>query len=246
MSDDLKILKGSPIQLIDNILVHPLTLGEISELGEDLYVLCLNGLLMSKNHIPINELSYEERVSHSKLTEYQFFIQLLEVDLNMREIVTNAIRVFLRTDSFFDEATRNFYLINNNNHLPLKEEDFLRLRDVLSKQNFRSDSAENYKPANKKANALLERLNKVKSEIQKKTGNDSLTLADTISIVASNSKNISILNVWELTVNQLYLEYLRLVLWDNYHNDYIHLPHMSEKDRKEMKHWVVGNNKIKL
>lgn len=243
---DLKILRGSPVPLSNGLFVHPLKLGDIENLGEELYNLYVSLIRINKDIVDKQNLSPIEKITLAKQSSFDFFMDVIKENKSWRDGIFEGLRLFIREKIHYDEVKNKVYFHRDKEFLLLNENLWIEIKNIIEKQNFIQDSGQSYSPANKKATELLNRLNEIKQKHQEKLGVEAISLSDVISLVASHSKNFNIVTIWDLTVNQLYLEYYRMIKWDAYHNDYIHLPHMSEQDRKNLEHWVIGNNKIKL
>lgn len=98
-------------------------------------------------------------------------------------------------------------------------------------------------PADEATRMLLEQMKKNEEKVQKakqreKDDNgddDEIDISDIISSVTVKSNSINKLNVWKLTLFQLYDEYARLELIDNY--DFSIRAMMAGAEKIDLKHW---------
>jgi hypothetical protein len=98
-------------------------------------------------------------------------------------------------------------------------------------------------PADEEARQLLEHMEKMRKKVEDKKkkqkqadGDDEdVDISDIISAVTARSNSISKLNVWKLTLYQLYDEYARLELIDNY--DFSIKAMMAGAEKIDLKHW---------
>ncbi|MEC1155635.1 hypothetical protein [Cytobacillus horneckiae] len=245
-----KLLKGSPIS-VQEILVYPLTLSEIvDEIGENEYNSLLAILNMNKETLvsSFNDgvFTPEEFNEINELSSLNLLIMLSSLDSNFQTTFINAIKVFLKVDNV--EITQQGIVINVNKISKLIDSSiFDDIKFTIMNQNYLGDTKKDeFKPANPKAQMLLNKLNKAKEKIQKKNNEKGLELSDVISIVATYSNAINLINIWKLTVYQLYENYLRILVWDEYHNDITLLPHMEEQGKKAVyeKHWAKDIKKL--
>ncbi|AGI11770.1 hypothetical protein X915_gp231 [Bacillus phage vB_BanS-Tsamsa] len=79
-----------------------------------------------------------------------------------------------------------------------------------------------------------EKVNKLKQNEQGDDG-DGIDIADIISAVSSKSSSINKFNIWDLTLYQMYDEYARLELIDNY--DFSVKAIMAGAEKVDLKHW---------
>lgn len=133
----------------------------------------------------------------------------------------NEIKIVHREN--FDEIVK---VVNLQNYL-------LKPRDVV-------ESTAN--PANDEVKALMEQMEKMRKKVEEKKsaqreqeGESNIDIADIISAVSSKSNSISKLNIWKLTLYQLYDEYTRLELIDNY--DFSIQAMMTGAKKIDLKHW---------
>jgi hypothetical protein len=245
--NELKYLKGSPIQIRDGLKIYPLTLGEIADLGLGNYYNYIQSLTIDKSMI--NKLDgivpKSEIEEVYKYNELEFILYLCSKDTSIFYFFLESMKIFLRSEiGLFQDV--GFVITNNEAEIILDNDLFLEIKKVIIKQNFlKDDDSSNFKPANSKAKELMEKLKKAKEKIQKQNNEEGLNLKDIISIVSNYSNDLNILTIWNLTVYQLYEAYLRLIVWDEYHNKYTLLPHTTDSQSLDLKHWAVDINKIK-
>ncbi|PKR82849.1 hypothetical protein [Heyndrickxia camelliae] len=245
--NELKLIKGSPIEIANGLFVYPLRMDEIAEIGESLYNSYLSIITSSKKILYSLEesiISKQELTMLSKESDLFTILYISEKDQNTFAIFINALKTFLKSELDFDG--QNLILKNDSGLFTFDDELFKKFKEVIMKQNFlKDDSVSTYKPANSKAKALLEKLKKAKEKIQEQNSDDGLRLKDIISIVATYSNDINLLSVWDLTIYQLYEAYLRLIVWDKYHTNFLLLPHVSDSGSLDLQHWATDINKIK-
>lgn len=245
--NELKLIKGDPIDLSNGFKVHPLTLGEIADIGEDVYNSYLSVIMTNKsilNNLSENDITKEELNELYKLTDLEFILYLAVHNHTILLTLINSLETFLKCGV---EIGRDIGIVlkSEDKECFLENELFNEIKAIIIKQNFLKDNESSaFKPANAKAKALLEKMMKAKEKIQKQNNEEGLSLKDIISIVAAYSNDINIISVWKLTVYQLYESYLRLTLWDDYHNKFLLLPHTADSKSLDLTHWATNINKI--
>ena len=235
MISEMELLKGKPIDL-GICKVHPLTLNEIVELTEEKYNQALSLITFNKSRLDIKD---EEL---NKLTDYQILLAYCYHNHEIRDLFFESIEIFLKEPIHLHELGF-FYLGELEEQRIIDENGLKQIQEVVKKQNFLSTEEEKaMKPANDKAAELIEKMKKIKEKLAKQNREDELHLSDIISIVACYSDGINLFNVWDLTVYQLYIAYLRLIMWDDYHSKYILLPHVTDSSSLDLKHWATKIN----
>ncbi|MEH7346010.1 hypothetical protein V7122_19390 [Bacillus sp. JJ1532] len=238
--NELSFLKGDPIEIANGLKVYPATLAEIAEVGELTYNSFISVISITKDTLNFN--NKDELHFNSDL---EFILYLIRNYYEVFELFTKALNLFLRSEIEYREDL-GIIVQSGENQFILDDFLFSQIKEIVRKQNFLKDSENSdFKPANSKAMALLEKFNKAKEKIQKQNTEEGLSLKDIISIVATYSNDINIKTVWDLTVSQLYESYLRLIIWDDYQNKQRLLPHISDPQSLDLKHWATDINKIK-
>lgn len=118
---------------------------------------------------------------------------------------------------------------------------------IVRFQNFMSNVSgkkDEFNPANEEARKLADQMerNRQKVEAKKKAqkanekgDDDDVDISDIISAVTAKSNSINKFNVWDLTLYQLYDEYSRLELIDNYNFNIKAM--MAGVKEVDLKHW---------
>ena len=228
---ELKLTRGSPIKIENVGILYPLTLGEISDIGEMKY----NKYIFSTNLKKENFGLENEEITPFELT----FIYCRQ-DESFKEMFLDALSYFFREKVYYHE-NGFFYLgtLEENKFIGINEFD--EILRVVKKQNFINDKEkveEFNQPTSEKARELIEKLKYFRQKVKEKNQEKGLDLSDIISIVAAHSGNINIFNVWDLTVFQLYTLYIRLMMKENFGLEYS--KYIQGEDPKNLKldHWA--------
>lgn len=231
MDLELKLTRGSPIQVEKVGTLYPLNLHEVSEIGEIEYNKYISSILLKKESFGLED----EDITPFQLT-YIFSFQ----DEAFRKIILKALSHFFKEEVHFNE--NGFYYlgeIEENRLIGTNEYD--EIIKIIKKQNFINDNEkekELFNPTSKKAKELVEKLKHFRQEVKKKNQENGLNLNDIIQIVASHSSNINIFNIWDLTIYQLYALYIRLMMKENFGLEYA--KYLQGEDPKNLKldHWA--------
>lgn len=228
---ELKVLKGDPID-IGIGKVHPLKLSEITEIGGQKY-----------NHI-LSLITYKSPedvvIDGHKLEPLEIVTVYCFQDNNFKELLLYGLSKIFK-ESIHLHENGFFYLGEIEEQRILDNATFNQVVLIIKKQNFLKDAEEEkeYKPLNDKARELQEKLKEVKQKLKQQNNDEGLNISDIISIISAYMPSVSIFSVWDLTVYQMYVLYLRLLLRDNYESNLYLLPHMSDSKSLDLKHWAT-------
>jgi hypothetical protein len=248
---EMRLLGGMPIYIENIGYIYPLTLKEICNIG-----------LTPYNQF-ISLLCIESNMLNSYMNDMASFDALMEICRNNKEIkmvIGQSINIFLKKDIFVD-ASNNQILIGENltNLLSNKKfseisilnstnyEDFkyiIKLQNGLINPNNEEDD---FNPSDAKAKQIIEKMKKARQTINKQQGNsehENLNLIDLISILASNSDSLNILNIWDLTLYQFNDQFARMKILDEYNVNIRYLLAGAKSEDVNLKHWLckINNN----
>ena len=212
MDLDAKLLKGSAIEVC-GLQIEPLTIGEIvDDIGYERYVELLSLLLINKNRI-IHLFDNDE--FKNKLRNFDLFL----MDDGLVEKLVEFFKVFLKKDDvkFFKDIMNIVVTDEDRNEIVINRDNYDDLVNVLRLMYWvQEEKKEEYKPANKKAEEFIKKLeekNKAYAKVKTKVGK---SLFDVISGVAWKAPNMNIFEIWDLTIYQLYDAYYRIDVIDEY------------------------------
>jgi len=236
--NQLKLLKGDPIKL-EVCNVYPLTLNEVSGIGEDTYNSYLSVLMTDKSIFSEHVLTLEERKDVDSLTAFNVIVLNCDRILDFRFLFCQALLFFLREEVTYHQSGC-FFIGELSEGRVIDENVFSSIKLIIKKQNYLQDrQGKDFKPANDKAKDLIEQMKQIKGKLQKQNKEEGLSLSDIVSIVSAYSHDINILSIWDLTIYQIYEQYLRLIMWDNYHSNFTLIPHVSDNKSLDLKHWTT-------
>lgn len=233
-NNELQLLRGIPISLDNICKLYPLTLDEISVIGNKEFNKILGYILMEDRNIELNEGLMVTSF------EYMLLLSLKKMDegiefLNYIEMITKE-----KLTPYLDEESGFFYFgeLSENRHLDATE--FKKFKDIIKKQYFldKEEDKKPFNPASERVRQLQEQFNKVKAQISKNNNESGLDLGDIISIVSAYTPNLNILNVWELTVYQLYHLYMRLITKDIYESEFQKYLQGEDPKKLKLEHWA--------
>lgn len=144
--------------------------------------------------------------------------------------------IHVDNDKLEDISEENIKLIHRENFDSIIE--VIKLQNYLMKtEDMVDDEFKN--PANEETRLLAEQIKKNREKVKaKKKAQDEdvdIDISDIISAVCSKSNSINKINVWDFTLYQVYDEYARLELIDNY--DFSIKAMMAGAEKVDLKHW---------
>jgi hypothetical protein len=232
---ELKLLRGLPIEVSDIGHIHPLTLDQFAKVGEVKYMQFISCILFDKESMQIDGVDLNKLETITLLSMH---------DEMFRNVFCEALSLFLKDNVYLDIPNLVFRVRSTNKEITL--ELYQQIVEIVKEQNFiknKVNQEEQYIPHDDKAKELIEKLKEIKSRIKEQNFEESIGLTDIISIVASYSRDLNILNIWGLTIYQLYVEYIRLMMRDNYESQFAMMLQGADVKSSEMKHWASKLNK---
>jgi GTPase involved in cell partitioning and DNA repair len=125
---------------------------------------------------------------------------------------------FIEALSFFIDGEIEFkngeFLINNTNII--NKEIYQKILEIIAEINCLKVNKQQETYANEKARKIAEKIQQAKQKRSSVQSKDSTSLADIISAVASRKESLNLLNIWDLTIYQLYDHYNRLIAEDEF------------------------------
>lgn len=226
-----KLLKGSGIE-VDFLKIYPLTIGEVTELGEEEYQRIL-GLFF----IDIDELGLKKTPELAELSNFIIFSLILQQEPEIRDQIKLGLELFTKQEITFQNGV--FYF---NNEVPILEDSWDKIREIVALQNkIDFKKKEEYNPVGDKAKAFMKKrqevLDKVKEIKSKKT--DKIDFVTLVSSLSAKHPSLNLLNVWDLTYYQFYDQLERLQLIQEYEISIQSLLAGADSKKVKLKHWIT-------
>ena len=245
----LHLLSGSPIR-VDNLIIEPYTLWEIKNYGYSKFMEDLQWGLITKDDF-VNAVKDENKRKilesmQDNLKTFDFYIKIF-ADVYFEKLI-NFLSLVFKTDDL--GIVDKYKIVINSKHdkKDLKivtRENFDDIVEVVKLQNYLEDVNEKgehqFNPADEETQKLIEQMQKMRKkveEIKRKQNQEDgkpITIYDVISAITAKNNSINKINVWDLTLYQLYDEYKRLQAIDNY--DFSIRAIMAGAENVELKHW---------
>lgn len=239
---ELRVLAGETI-VKDVISIRPKILKEIIKLGyseysKNLSFISLNvsdliGAVEDQNQIPEDATIFDIIFASGESSLVLQLVSALSYFLDEEEVMFDEELglVFGKAFETREETTEKCIVINHTN--------YNEVADIIRYQNcVKMPKADSYNPADEKARAIIEKLKKGQEDVAKAKSKDgdNIDFKAVISSVSTKSNSINKLNVWDLTIYQLYDEFKRLELISGYETSILAM--LNGADIKDLKHWA--------
>ncbi len=203
------LLSPEPV-CVTNIgrIVSP-KLKDISAIGYSTYQFYLTILLIdSKKYFSM--IGHEEDfdlLSDEEKLKLNVFDLLIATEYSSN-LLRDALNFFIKEDVIYSNQNKCFIIQNENENVGIiTKESYPKVCDLICqrvcvKHNQEEDFS---KVKNKKALEIMKKLQKGRTKRERQTKDDkNMELGNIISAVANKSKSLNILNIWDLTVFQLW------------------------------------------
>lgn len=210
-----ELLSPDPVQIqrVGGILSP--TLRSISKIGINTYQYYLTILLMDlKTYFTM--IQQEEQfglLSDEDKAQMDVF-DLLTMDDKSAELLQNVLDFFIEEDVVWSSQNKAFLIHSDDNVIgAITKKIYPQICDLICQRNCIKSSLEEdlSKVKSKKALEIMKKLQKGRTEKAKATKSDkNMELGNIISAVANKSQSLNIINIWELTVYQVWDCFSRL------------------------------------
>jgi hypothetical protein len=208
----LKLLAGLPIRIDGLGQLRQLTAKEVTSIDESYYNQLLSALLFDKSNI--------EQLQDEEETNFNMLVAVCYHDAQFKDMFLNGLELFFgeKAKFFINDEHAFFYFGEMSEQRYLDAEKLELIQKLLRKMNNLPEKKEEeeYTPGNEKAKKFMEKLKKMKANAPKKK--ETMNLHSIISGLAWKQNGMNIIEIWNLTLYQLYDGYFRTENIDNYSN----------------------------
>lgn len=200
---ETELLFGLPV-IYDKFTILPFTINDVIKYGIRDYNLILGLLSMAKEEI-------EDKFNIFDIDLYELVIVIFYNDVPFRDKFLGFFSILLGKKVYFH--TDNYFITDD--FIKIEEKDFYNIINILLQQNMLNQT--NYQVKTKKEKEYYELVKKAKEKYKNvlQSEND-MFLLDIISSVCAKHPSISLFNVKNLTLYQLYNQFHRLNYIDEY------------------------------
>lgn len=223
--DYFDLISPLPLDLVGIGRIKSPKLIEIADISYDVYAQYVSCLRMTPS-----DYIEDFKIEDPDINLYTKF-DLILYDSNFRNMIKNALNFFFVEDfEWFDEYKSFLYteeIVRENGDTELLAKGIINSKNyydvldiILQRVHITPDNTEVTditKIKNKRGLKIYKRLQKVKREFKKSSGgNPDLSLPNIISSVAVRSLSLNWINIWDITIYQLFNEFERLQIIDQY------------------------------
>lgn len=210
------LLSPAPVAIPNACSVISPKLKDICSIGFSAYQYYLSLLFMDmKAYFSLTGYGEAyENLSDTELAQLDLF-DLLTAGENTRQLLTSALRFFIPEDIMYAKEKNCFLVCNADGSRAgtISGKNYALVCDVIRQRNhFKSAVQEDL--TNIKNKKALEIAKKLKQGRAQKNAaakpDDDMELGNIISAVAGKSQTLNLLNIWDLTVFQLWDSFFRL------------------------------------
>ena len=209
MIDKLKLLAGDEKIEVDGIVFKQPKLRNIKDIGLQVYYAYISFLLVSAEEYLIS-IKREDLIPFFKQHNLTMF-DIYRDNPYERQLFIEALSFFIDGEIVFKNGE---FLINNTNII--NKEIYQKILEIIAEINCLKVNKQQETYANEKARKIAEKIQQAKQKRSNVQSKDSVSLPDIISAVASRKESLNLLNIWDLTIYQLYDHYNRLIAEDEF------------------------------
>ena len=242
----LKFLKGSPVFLDDICAVYPATIGEIVDEGYDNFQKYLS-VLLSEKPIVKNQDDSDLKQLLESLTDFQYFLMMASVDVEINNTVRNAFRFFTHEEIVFSLDPAQIIIGPIEEKHLLTEEKFYDLQRLLRRMYFIEQDGEEIiiypddPPATKRLKMQMrinrEKVRKAKAKKAAQEKND-LQFSDLIASITINDCGLNISNIWNITYYASHDQLKRMGWRDQFNINNRAALAGAKLKKSQLKHWM--------
>lgn len=209
------LLSPDPIQIQQVGGILSPTLRSISKIGINTYQYYLTILLMDlKTYFTMIQQEEQFELLSDEETSQMNVFDLLTMDNKSAELLQNVLNFFIAENVVWSEKNNAFLIYEGENVIgAITKKIYPQICDLICQRNCIKSSLEEdlSKVKSKKALEIMKKLQKGRAEKAKATKTDkNMELGNIISAVANKSQSLNIINIWELTVYQVWDCFSRL------------------------------------
>ena len=237
--DELKLMRGSPVEIKGMGMYHSFSLGDLEAIGIDKYENWLHMLTIDGEDLK-KMLNIDEDKNFST---FDFILaNCIHGDGAFMKDVIEAFSYMFRTPVTFSEQGHFIVGENDDCHV-ISEDNYETFRAVLRLANCidnKEDVVEN--PSNSKAAEILRKRKEARKKLKEAKGAENegepLTWGDLVSILCANGNGITLENVWGLSIYAFNKQFARMQMLEEYDIGIRSLLAGAKKEDIELKHWM--------
>ncbi len=218
--DPLKLMSGAPIRLENlGLTIYQPKLYEIALIGEEKFYEALQVFRITKSIILSSIKNTEDKEFFDGFEEYQIIKMFLDNEPDLQENMNLILNLIIKDISLL-KFNPEFILLKleSGQQYIINNDSFLVIKDIISQIFVLQNSEPEFKPANKLAEDIANKLKKRREKLDSLNGKkDHTVLGDFISILMIGLGFLNIKEVLNLTIYQIFNLIKRFGLY-NQHN----------------------------
>ncbi len=207
---DLQLLEGSPIHIDDVGFFYVPSLREIAKINYSVYSQYVSLMLFDKKNV--------EGFQDKEVDNFELIMIFCYQDANFQNNFFKALDFFLKNNFSIFSNEHEIFLYSTENTSRITKNSFEKIQSIVKKINFIKDSEVEYKPANSKAQEMIDFIKRVKKN--KPTPKEKINLKSIISGLSWKSNGINIKDIFDITIYQLYDGFFSTENIDNYYHTF--------------------------
>lgn len=230
----LSLLAGATVRL-GNLEIQPYSLEEIIKVGYSKYLSAIKLLMLEPDDFKMESISpvMVQLLQENKVyTTFDLYNRFLGEQ--NRQVLIDGLKIIFKTEDIIAYDDKDYMSIGevetlDENSLIINRENFDKIMKVVKLQNYLdmnlTDAIQDEaNPKDEQTRQLLEIRKKMREKLKKANSKNrdddgnmtSLDFSSIVSAVTVKSQHINKLNVWGMTLYQVYDEYNRLMMIDDY------------------------------
>ena len=247
-SDVLKFLRGTPILLDDICAIYPVTLGEITDIGYDIFQKYLGTITMQKPEKLVIKEEKEFTNFLNQLTNFQYILFLATMEVEIQETLKESFRFFCH-----EEVTLSFEMEQiiigpiEEQHI-LTEDKFYDLQHIIRCMYFLeeidNESLQINQNDDPRVRAIKEKIardNKKREELRRRknrTEDSDIMLSDLVGSLTLNNCGLNIENIWNITYYAFHDQLRRMGWRDQFNINHRAALAGAKIEDGQLRHWI--------
>lgn len=244
LTDDeiLKFQRGSPVFLEDICAVYPATLGQIVDVGYSNFQKYL-GIMLAEKPVPKANDDAELKKLLEQLTDFQYLLLLISMDLEIQQTLKDAFRFFTHETIMFSLDPAQIVVGPAEEKHLITEEKFCDLQRLLKRMYFveQDDDIVILATDDLMTRRLKEKYksNRAKLRKAKQKGNNSdLAFSDLIGSITINNCGLNMENIWNITYYAFHDQLKRMGWRDQFNINNRAALAGAKLKKSDLKHWM--------
>lgn len=248
-SDVLKFLRGTPILLDDICAIYPATLGEIADIGYDVFQKYLGAITAKKPDKLIIKKEKELSSFLNQLTDFQYVLFLATMDADIQVTLKDSFRFFCHEEIMLSFDSEQIIIGPIEEQHILTEDKFYDLQHIIRCMYFLEEiddeSLRIAKDEDPRVRAIKEKIardNKKREELRRKQtiaeGEIDIKTSDLIASLALNNCGLNIDNIWNITYYAFHDQLRRMGWRDQFNINHRAALAGAKIENGQLKHWI--------